>query len=344
MADNAYIRFRKYGEMYRPGCHLYELIVAALLFAVAISACSGTDVPDSRMLALLEKIDASLGRRESIIAARASEIKLLRDSISSTHDYGLRCSLYDSLMASARHFQVDSMLAYHSMARNDAVANGDEERAMFHRLKSIELLPLKILVHEAIMSIDSLDVASLSAGNRRAYYETARQTYIYLMTIYSRGYVNYDYLKPIGEYSDSLMVEVGSGDARYLLYQGTSYVAHNSLSLGIATLLDYLSGIDCHDPTYVDAMGMLALAYYMRNRYDDWAYCIALSALSENECAVLDGECLRQLGGWLYSCGDVSRAYDYLVTAENNESISGAVVRSVHVSDTVPHILLSAKL
>lgn len=338
MADNVYIRFRKHGEMYRSVCHLYKLTVVALLCAMAVAGCSGPALLDDKMLSLLDKLDVSLDSRESIIAARAMEIKQLRDSIGSTPDYDVRCLLYDRLIASGRHFQVDSMLSYHSMARKDAIDFGDEERALFHHIKSIELLPLKMLVHEAIVSLDSVDVATLSPHNRRAYYETARQVYLYLMTIYSPGYVNYDYLKIVGEYSDSLMAEVGSDDPRYMLYQGTSHVTHNNLSLGIATLLDYLSGIDSHDPTYMDAVGMLALAYYMRNRYDDWAYCTALSALAENEGAILDGESLRQLGGWLYSCGDVSRSYDYIVTAENNESRSGAVVRSVHVSDAVPHI------
>ena len=109
-------------------------------------------------------------------------------------------------------------------------------------------------------------------------------------------------------------------------------------SLSIATLRDHLSGIDASHPNFIDATGMLALAYFRRERYDDWAYCIALTALVENQRGYIDGEALKQLGRWVYESGDASRAYDYIVIAEENEVRSGAVVRSVHVSDAMPFI------
>jgi DNA-binding CsgD family transcriptional regulator len=202
----------------------------------------------------------------------------------------------------------------------------------------VELLPLKIRIHEAIVAIDSIDVAALSPANKIAFYETTFQINLYLTSIYSNSKVNMPQLYKVGASCDSLLSLMKEGEDGYLLYQGTSYIIHNNISLGIATLRDYLSTIGVNHPRYQYVVSMLSLAYYMRGRYDEWCYYTALAALCENEQAFLDGESLRQLGWWLYSKGDAPLAYNFIALAEENESQSGAVVHRVQASEAVPLI------
>lgn len=327
----------KQALMHRP---LFNICVLALTFvwALSFSGCSSGLAKNDRFRDLISDIDASLERREEIIEAKRREIKELSDSIAHEEDYAVRAVLSDRLTGIARHFQIDSMLCYHSRAYEDALAHGDDERAMSHWIRSIELFPLKIRIYEAITAIDTTDVSRLSRANRIQFYKSARQAYIYLLTIYSPENVNYEYLEYVGRYSDLLVSELAENDDGYKLYKATSDIANNNLSLSIATLRDYMSEIDSGNEHYVDALGMLSLAYFMRGRFDDWTYCLGQSALIENEKGFLDGESLRQFGRCVYEKGDATKAYEYIVTAEDNESKSGAVVRNVQVSDTVPMI------
>ncbi len=319
---------------------IYHMCVLAFasVWAFLLVACGPGLAKNDRFRTLINDIDASLAHREKIIVAKSLEIERLNDSIMAAKDYAERAALYDRLTSRARHFQIDSMLTYHSRAYNDAMANGDTERAVNHWIRSIELLPLKIRIHETIMAIDTADVSRFSRANRIQFYKSARQAYIYLLTIYSPENVNYGYLGYVGQYSDLLVGELTESDDGYMLYKATSDIANNNLSLSIATLRDYMTGMDSGDAHYVEALGMLSLAYFMRGRFDDWAYCLGQSALAENKNGFLDGESLRQFGRCVYEKGDAAKAYDYIVTAEDNEARSGAVVRNVHVSDTVPMI------
>jgi hypothetical protein len=290
------------------------------------------------MQQVLKDVEHSLDSRERIINVRACKINDLRDSISSCPDYATRTEMYNRLIALSRHFQIDSTMTYLTSAREDALANGDLERAEYHSIKMIELLPLKIRIHEAIVAIDSTNVSTLSLANKKAFYETVFQTYLYLTSIYSNSKVNMPNLSKVGVACDSLLSIMDEGDDGYLLYQGTSYIINNNISLGIATLRDYLSTIDVMHRDYQCVVSMLSLAYYMRGRYDEWCYYTALAALCENEQAFLDGESLRQLGWWLYSKGDAPMAYNFIAIAEENESQSGAVVHRVQASEAVPLI------
>ncbi len=319
---------------------IFYLFLYCLLTACTI-VCSGCarDVEMSdKLRGLLNEIDSSFKYREDMIDARARNIAELRDSIRASSDYDERIRLYGRLIDEGRHFQIDSMLMYYSEAKEDALAHGDIENVRKYEIGSMELMPLKIRMHEAIVAIDTTDVSALSKSNRIAFYKSARQVYIYFTTIYSHWDVNMELLERVGEFSRLLVSELAEEDDGYFLYKATADIADNNLSLSIATLRDYLSGIDASHPNFIDATGMLALAYFRRERYDDWAYCIALTALVENQRGYIDGEALKQLGRWVYESGDASRAYDYIVIAEENEVRSGAVVRSVHVSDAMPFI------
>ena len=314
---------------------LYYLLTAC---AIVSSGCSRDVEISDKMQVLLDEIDSSLKYRMDMIDARARKIAELRDSIRMASGYDERTRLYGRLIAEGRHFQIDSMLVYYSEARKDALEHGDMEHARKYEIGAMELLPLKIHMHEAIVAIDTTDVAALSKSNRIAFYKSARQVYLYFTTIYSHWNVNMELLEQVGKYSRLLASELTEEDDGYFLYKATADIVDNNISLSIATLRDYLSGIDSSHHNFIDATGMLALAYFRRERYDDWAYSIGLSALAENQCGYIDGEALKQLGRWVYQSGDASRAYDYIVIAEDNEVRSGAVVRSVHVSDAMPYI------
>ena len=318
---------------------LILIIISVLLLS---GASCGRRVGDDRMQQALKNLDISLGERDKIIKARGKEIDLLKDSLKIAKEYHERVVIYDRIYDLMRHFNIDSTLCYYNKAREEAKAHGDAERDRYCELRTMELLPLKTFIHEGITIMDTTDVSALSVKNRIEYYKGAYRICMYLTSIYSPYYtpsaVNFKYLNRIDVYCDSLLSMMSPRDKGYNLYRGASYMVRNNLSLGIATLLEELNTLDVMDPMYNDVVSMLMLTYFLRGRYDDWAYCVALGARAENEQAILDGELLRQLGRWVYNKGDAATAYDYMVIAEDNWAKSGAVVRNVHVPDVLPLI------
>ena len=159
--DNDYIRHSKLPDMSQS---IFYLFLYCLLTACTI-VCSGCarDVEMSdKLRGLLNEIDSSFKYREDMIDARARNIAELRDSIRASSDYDERIRLYGRLIDEGRHFQIDSMLMYYSEAKEDALAHGDMENVRKYEIGSMELMPLKIRMHEAIVAIDTTDVSALS--------------------------------------------------------------------------------------------------------------------------------------------------------------------------------------
>lgn len=316
---------------------------SVLIFALSLLSfwsCKNTPVPNGvpanineAMVALSDAIDRSGQISErTVMRIDSLKLELAEDSACDS----LR--LMTELSRLYSHFQVDSFLRYSDLAIDCAKKIGDRESAVALELSKIAAYPLKLHFNEAVSSLASISPDSLSHRNKRAYYEAGKNIYLQFTTVLSSGTVYGDYLDEFAMYNDSLVSLMTHDDPYYRLYLGVQHMCREEFALCIAVLSEQISDMSIMDDRFSEVASMLSLAYYLKDRKRMWMFYMTLAAISETELGVRDGEAVRRMASAYYNAGHHEYAYKLMIESEKNVAVSGAIMRSVHISKDVPMI------
>ncbi len=287
----------------------------------------------------LSELDEALVHRQVILDAKESKIDSLKSQLEKADDYEARLSVLTTLIDEYKHFDVDSLKVYYREAISLSSLHGDSVVARRLWLDEIGHMPVRGEIREAFLRIDSVDVNSLDEDEKMVFFEAARWAALCTTSLYSPHKVHRGYFSKYGEYNDSLMARTDVASPRYRLLAGSHYLTNGQISLAIAALNDYLENNKEYNRDRVNALSMLATAYFERSRKDLWMYYIILAAAVDARVGILDNDCLRQLSGALYQSGNVDRAYGYMSVAQEDVDRSSAYIRSVNVAPLYPRLI-----
>lgn len=285
----------------------------------------------------LGALENTLDRQDEIFEKR----DLLIDSLKSAlPDAGKTDSLrlYTEISKAYMHFQIDSFVRYSDLAIMYAESSGRTDLAKSLELHKMESYPLQLKLAESVEFLESADPLSMSYDNKVLYFEVARKMYLYFTTLQSSGDLYRGYINKLSSYNDSLLKILPPSHPHYKLYLGSHYVYAGELPLSIAILSEQLAGMSITDNKYPDVASMLGLAYFLRGREPMWRYAMTLVAISETELGMRDGEVLRRLASGYYNVGNQDFAYRLMIESDKNLAASGAIIRSVHISEDIPAI------
>ena len=318
----------------------FKSVILFTFLLFACSSCKNSFQHNGAPANIEEAMDAlsdAIDRSAQISAKPVMHIDSLRLELA-------EASLNDSLRIISElsreysHFQIDSFFKYADLAIEFAKKIGDTESAVSLELKKIATYPLKLHFNEAVNSLSSINPDSLSVSNKLAYYEAGKNIYLHLTTVLSSGTVYGDYLDEFARYNDSLVSLMPQDDPYYKLYLGVQHMCRDEYALGIAVLSEQISDMDILDDRFSEVASMLGLAYYLRDRQKMWMFYMTLAAISEAELGIRDGEAMRRMASAYYNAGHNKYAYKLMIESEKNVAASGAIMRSVQISEDVPMI------
>lgn len=286
----------------------------------------------------LEDLDDALEKSDRFIMNKRAELDSLAVELRKSRSYGNRRRVYGELIQGYWHFNIDSAMCLIDSLRGEALKSGDTLTARMMDIRRLELYPLKAKFYEAYEGLNRMDTAELSDMEKIAFYKSARMVALYELTFRSRGAIDPLSLQKFLECNRKVLDVITLDDPEYLLYKGIDCIAENRLSLAVAQLTEYAKGMEVDDPRMPNVLSMLALCYYMRQRYDEWLYCSIKCTESEVIMSMLDGENMRQVAGAVFSRGDVNHAYRYIIHSDRNVALSGALLRSISINNQVPLI------
>lgn len=292
---------------------------------------------------LLKDVDRALDRcipkLDSIATLQMSRTVKLSEALT----YNDSIALIDSLVNDYTHRNVDSMYRYSVMGHELASRYADNDAMFRFALQKAMGNPLRGYVHEAILSVDSLNALPLSTYQRRELYDKARRLYLTLTSVYSKDSVQKHYMDKYIAYNDSLLLLGGPREGiDYHRYLGTHFMGVGEYPRAIVELSGLLDTLAPGNEEYHNTASMLALINFMRDKRLDWIYYIALTAKSELEAGYIDSECLRLLSVYLYEQGDIARSQQYAFASQDFIARSNMNIRALQYADFLPVIVNSS--
>lgn len=310
-----------------------------LLVSCAVSHPDDDNFPKNLDEALCV-IDCELQRKPTVIAARESYIDSLKSVLLNMplSKVEARYVTYEKLIKAYAHFNLDSLVRYVDDASGFADSNGDSVLAERFRINKIHAIPLLGYTNESIAMIDTTDITDINPENRAFFLKETWYASLSVFSIYSSKGANSDYFDRIVAISRDIVDIYPATDPFYPVAKSVIQCGEGDITRAVATATAAIENKNMTGQHYNELVQMLSLYEYLRNNLDQWRYMLALSSILETRSLLLDGEALRQLCAGLVQIGEVDRAHKYLLEAQNDNAISGAVMRGVHIYNSVPLI------
>jgi len=290
---------------------------------------------------VLKRLDVSIAGYEYRLDTALNNIELLKIQLDTAPDTGEKMELVKKIVRGYLHRNVDSALHYSEIGERMAASVGDYDSEIGFKIGAISSMPLKGHIHEAIALIDSLNSLPLSLDLKLWLYKSARLAYMKILSFYSNSDIDEKYFCKFVEFNDSVLNNIDQSDRDYGKYLGTHYIGQKRPGLAYEALSDFLDSVDSVSNEYVEVQSLLSILSYLRGRFEDWTYRMALVAEAEAYLGNVDSEVLRLLANDVYEHGDIERAHKYMTLSHWFISKSGANQRGVHVAKALPYIIES---
>ncbi len=324
--------------------HIICCIVGLLaMFAVSCTDHSSRSVADDypRSLAdALNIIDLELAKKPNYVKTHLEHIDSLKSLLNtvSEADTGMRYAVYDQLVESYKHFNLDSLLKYSDIASTYASLHGDYDRAKCCEIKKMHALPLLGNLLEAVELIDTTNLANLCPQNRELFLLQAWNVSLSVLSLYSSREINQDYLKQFVDINNKLLETLPESHPFRPIAESVIEFDQGNTTKAVATVAAAMDGKSMNDEFFIDMVRVLSIYEYSRGNMEQWRYMMALATIIEIRSVWLDGESLRQLCAGLSHIDETDRAHRYLLETQVDNARSGALMRGVLIFDAVPLI------
>lgn len=233
----------------------------------------------------------------------------------------------------------DSALKYFNRARNISEILNLDTLILQSRISQLDALGRAGIFVQAQSLLDSISGKNMSLQLKTDLWKNARQLYSY-MKVYVAGHEGYakEYNDMMLAYEDSLIDVLLPTDKFCQFLHGERMVRNGQYKEACKTLEDLLSQVP--EDSNIYGMAAYQLAEVYRNVGNELMYAsyLSKSAISDLKCGIREGFSLPALAGWLYSQGDVDRAYRY-INASLKEAMKGnSRMRANAIAELVPHI------
>ncbi|MBQ7041227.1 MAG: hypothetical protein IJN66_00760 [Muribaculaceae bacterium] len=296
-------------------------------------AYAGLKIPTT-LGGALDLFDEVVKKKDLYVDNRYSLI----DSIKAQETLSNRLIIYEKVGKEFCGVNVDSAIYYYNRGLNVAIMLRDSMMEQRFRLLKAAIMPVIGVVKESVEEYDVISAEYIYPENKELFFETGNRLNFYVTAFYPYSELKQKYLKNGVACNDSLLLMLRVDEPRYMLYAAqVAYVNRDIVEA--VTLLDRLiSEVPLDDNLFARASSMRASLSGELANSEEYLYYLSLSAISDIIAGIKEGTSLQMLGVALYECGDIDRAYLALTTALDNAVSSGARIRAMETSQSVPVI------
>lgn len=309
----------------------------SLLFALLVALSSAdvfaaVEISSQTAQRSLAALDDSIAHRIDFVNRRQRKID---NYINTLNQEGPSEQLLLAISEQYTGFNNDSALHYLEMGlKSDACPD-----KLPFALGRAQLLPLSGLFTPAIEIFNSIDVDMVPKDKLPLYYDCGRQMYSY-MAAFSTGDQHYreQFTAKSMECQRQLLEVLPQESLSYKYNLGEFYFFSGAKGRARA-LLEYVID-NAHGNNTVIARAAHHLSSIAHSEGDSTAYIYYLSraCIADLSAATREMAALQELGSYLYTRGDVDRAYTYLTEALASAVECGAPLRMIESSRSLPII------
>lgn len=243
-----------------------------------------------------------------------------------------------SLALEYSNFVSDSSLAYYDSAYVLALNTSDSLQLTSVRLRRIKTLGIQGYFKEGVTELEELESIGIPEELNDIYLDSSRQLYSYMSAYaHDEPYHNAYYSRQDYYRKEQLRVLDKNTD-EYRVYLAEYYYDEGNTQRSKQMLIELLDSLSITDGLYGRAAANLASLYFDENAFDESAYYLVMSAISDIRCSAKENTSLQRLALYLYQIGDLERAYRYLSTSLSDAVFCGTPLRTLEVSELMPLI------
>ena len=287
----------------------------------------------------LKNLDETLKNANIYETAKYRKI----DSLKLRYDYAgtaeAKISAALDLGREYESFNADSSYVYYDKAYLLASDINDRITRLNARISRFKALAVAGLYNEAENEMQFIENEGVPDTLRNHFYDCARQLYYY-MTGYaqSNNLFSNRYFAKNRHYRDLLLEHLDPADPLFSLYYSEYLQDQGKIIMARDVLLELIK--DCEQGTAFHArvMSLLANLASVEGKTLEAAHYMALSAISDIKCAIKENVSLQNLSLYLYSSGDIDRAYRYISISMSDANFCNARLRNMQIAKNMPLI------
>lgn len=284
---------------------IFVVLILSLTFFVG-------DAKSYMLKNVLDSLEVALIRQPDVLAKNSIRADSIKKAIE-----GERASVEGlrKLADAYRGLNNDSAIHYYNKALTIAFSEGDSAHINYILPELAQRLSKASRVRTAINTLDTIDVSSWSTGDKIRYYSSLSHVYLDAIGQCASPFESRKYTDLALKSLDSLYVLLPSEKGRSIV-AAQRYFLTGHPALGLAELNEVFNEEDSSFPGYALIANLLASFYKDRpDGGDEYAYYLALSAISDAQRANGESMSLMNLGEEMFRRGDFDRAFRYLGTA-----------------------------
>lgn len=243
-----------------------------------------------------------------------------------------------SLAIEYSNFVSDSSLAYYDRAYVLALNECDSLQRAIVRLRRIKTLGIQGYFKEAVQELEELERIGIPEELNDIYLDSGRQLYSY-MSAYAHDEPYHDaYYARQDYYRKEQLRLLDKNTDEYKVYLAEYYYDEGNTQRSKEMLIELMDSLSLTDGLYGRAAANLASLCFDEDAFDESAYYLVMSAISDIRCSGKENTSLQRLALYLYEIGDLERAYRYLSTSLADAVFCGTPLRTLEVSELMPLI------
>lgn len=287
---------------------------------------------------ILGNLDKNLEQKEHFTEVKLQRIGTLTEKMGYTVGTDAMYELSSELFKEYSSFQYDSAYVYADRCIALAKKLNDYNRMVEAHCHKVFCLLSSGLMKEAFDEFESID-ASKADREQKIYYFSIGSRLNYDACDYNHASAFYhDYVRKGGEYTDSLLQCLATGDNMRNYYIGMKLMKEFKGDESVKYFSKFLQDkdIDTHKKAVVTSC--LGWIYLSNDKEEKAIEQLAEAAICDNETATKETTALCVLGSLLYKRGDVERAVRYVQLALDDANFYNARLRLIQVGEILPII------
>lgn len=286
----------------------------------------------------IDELDQALARKaffRSIKDQRIDSLKALRnDALSLQNLFDLNRLIYREY----KIYQYDS--AYSYLSENMELAREMGRGDLVDRCK-LDLAFICIssgLYKECIDVLRTIKRDDLPVQDVSDYYEYFSRVYLDLSRFVGEDIFTEDYWQLGSNYLDSLLLNAKESHPAELFFKGQRKMFDEDLDAAREFYHAFLDSQQNYSQYFSMTAATLSYVYGARGNRDMQRKYLALSAISDLECAITENESLHSLSLMLYDEGRFRKAYEYMQMSLADANFYNARFRRVEIAKSQPVI------
>lgn len=308
---------------------------------IAVLCCFITTNAQNRLISHeLKTLDKEIKQKHIYDQAKTARIDSLKKiAISSTKSETEKYEALLNLGIEYETFISDSALVYYERAHDVAAQLNDTTKIIRTRLGKVKALAVLGYFMESITTLTKIEQDSIPNTLKSEWLDSGRQLYAYIST-YSKDNLHFfnQYRDKLNYYRDLQLTTLPESTPEHKLYLAEHYLAKGQTSRAKLLFSEVIDEIPNNNNIYARATHNLSTIKKSEGQDDIAAYYLALSAISDIKCSVKETMSIQELSLYLYNHGDITHAYNYMISSLDDAVFCNARLRTAEVSKIIPLI------